>query len=86
MFGPIDVHVQPLQVQPLKEDLHVTATGIPEKITFDWEAKSVPLELHWPKDPLNISVDLKNGPAGPQENGFQKIIDTFNQLGSSPPC
>ena len=80
LFGPIEVHVQPVEVQLPKEDLHVTASGVPEKITLAWEAKSVPLNLHWPKDPLNISIDLKNGAVGPRESEFQKVIDTFSQL------
>ncbi len=79
IVGPIEVHLQPVQLQPVK-DLHVTASGIPEKITLAWEVKSVPFDLHWPKDPLNISIDLKNGSAASKDSECQKIIDTFSQL------
>jgi hypothetical protein len=72
--------IKPVQVQLPKEELHVTASGIPEKITLAWEVKSVPLDVHWPKDPLNVSIDLKNAPTGPKDNESQKVIDTFSQL------
>jgi uncharacterized phage infection (PIP) family protein YhgE len=74
------VHVQPIEVQPSKGDLHVTASGIPEKITLAPELQSVSLDLRWPKDPLNINIDLKNGPATSTASEFQKVIDTFGQL------
>jgi hypothetical protein len=53
--GPIEVHVQPIEVQPPKGDLHLATTGIPEKITLDWQLKSVPLDLHWPKEDLRVA-------------------------------
>jgi hypothetical protein len=90
-MGPIDVRapkepfqvqaeIKPVQVQLPKEDVHVTASGIPEKITFASELKAIPFDVRWPKDPLNISIDLKNGSAGPKDSEFQKVIDTFTQL------
>ena len=79
IVGPIEVHLQPVQLQPVK-DLHVTASGIPEKITLASEVKAIPFDVSWPKDPLNISIDLKNGSAASKESEFQKVIDTFSQL------
>ena len=54
--GPIEVRVQPIEVQSQKGDLHVVTSGIPDKITLGWEVKSVPLDLHWPKEDLHVAV------------------------------
>ena len=56
LFGPIEVHFQPIEVQSPKGELHVTATGIPEKITLASEVKSVPFDLHWPRDPIHFNA------------------------------
>jgi hypothetical protein len=74
------MHVQPIEVQPPKGELHVTASGFPERITLASDVKSIPVDLRWPKDPLNISIDLKNGSSASKESEFQKVIDTFSQL------
>jgi hypothetical protein len=79
LFGPIEIHVQPIEVQPPNGELHVTASGVPERITLVSEVKTIPFDVRWPKDPLNISIDLKNGSAASKDSEFQKVIDTLSQ-------
>jgi hypothetical protein len=78
---PVEVKplgIQPVQVQLPKEDLHLTASGIPDKIKVEWEVKPVPLDLRWPKDALKISIDLTGALSKLKESEWKTRLDEQN--------